>query len=95
MLDEEFEWDDAEAAVNWRSHGVSFEMARDAFKDVFAIEWTDDRHGGGEGCSITLGMVEGRLLFVVSTLRGERIRIISAREAEPRERRRYHNDNEA
>ena len=44
--------------------------------------------------SRALGMVEGRLLFVVYTLRGERIRIISAREAEPRERRRYHNENE-
>jgi uncharacterized DUF497 family protein len=38
-------------------------------------------------------MVEDRLLFVAYTLRGERIGIISAREAEPRERRRYHNEN--
>jgi hypothetical protein len=43
---------------------------------------------------VTVGMVEGRLLFVAYTLRDDRIRIISAREAEPRERRRYHNENE-
>jgi uncharacterized DUF497 family protein len=37
MLDDEFEWDDAKASLNWRNHGVSFEMARDVFKDIFAI----------------------------------------------------------
>jgi uncharacterized DUF497 family protein len=40
-----------------------------------------------------LAMVEIRLLYVAYTLRGERIRIISARKAEPHERRRYHNEN--
>jgi uncharacterized DUF497 family protein len=69
-------------------------MARDAFKDIFAIEWTDDRHGGAEERFVTVGVVEGRLLVVVYTLRDECIRIISARKAEPRERRRYHNENE-
>jgi uncharacterized DUF497 family protein len=42
----------------------------------------------------TLGMVDNRLLFVAYTMRGDAIRIISARLAEPYERRRYHNDNE-
>jgi uncharacterized protein len=94
MQDEAFEWDDGKAALNWRNHGVRFEMARDVFQDIFAIEWIDDRHGDMEQRFVTVGTVEGRLLFVAYTLRGERIRIISAREAEPRERRRYHNENE-
>ena len=93
MQDEAFEWDDGKAALNWRNHGVSFEMARDVFQDIFAIEWIDDRHGDMEQRFVTVGTVEGRLLFVAYTLRGQRIRIISAREAEPRERRRYHNEN--
>jgi hypothetical protein len=38
-------------------------------------------------------MVQARLLAVSFTLRGERVRIISARFAEPRERRRYHEEN--
>jgi uncharacterized DUF497 family protein len=38
-------------------------------------------------------MVEGRLLFVSCTVRGDRTRQISARNAEPHERRRYHNEN--
>ena len=37
-------------------------------------------------------MVEGRLLFVAYTMRGEKIRIITARKAEPYERRRYHEE---
>jgi uncharacterized protein len=38
-------------------------------------------------------MVEDRLLVVVHTLRDEKVRIISAREAEPHERRQYHEEN--
>jgi uncharacterized protein len=90
MQDGEFEWDDAKASRNWQNHGVRFEAARDTFKDIFAIEWADDGHGDAEQQFITVGMVEDRLLFVSYTLRRNRIRIISAREAEPRERRRYH-----
>jgi uncharacterized protein len=40
-----------------------------------------------------IGMVENRLLFVGYTMRDERIRIISARKAEPYERRKYHDEN--
>lgn len=95
MQDEFFEWDDLKAAGNWLNHGVRFEAARDVFKDAFALEWTDDSHDDAEERFVTVGMVEFRLLFVSYTLRKERIRIISAREAEPRERRRYHNENQA
>jgi hypothetical protein len=38
-----------------------------------------------------LGIVEHHLLFLSYTLRGNRIRIMSARKAEPHERRQYHN----
>jgi uncharacterized DUF497 family protein len=41
----------------------------------------------------TYGMVEGRLLFVAYTMRGETIRMISARGAEPHEQRQYHENN--
>jgi len=93
MQDEAFEWDNDKAARNWGNHGITFEMARDAFRDPFAVEWVDDQHGGNEERFALLGMVESRLLFVSYTLRGQRIRIISARKAEPHERRRYHNEN--
>lgn len=95
MRDEHFEWDDDKATRNWRDHRITFDVARDVFQDVFAIEWTDRAHDASEARFITLGMVENRLIFVVYTMRGPRIRIISARLAEPYERRKYYNENQA
>ncbi|MBV8753046.1 MAG: BrnT family toxin [Hyphomicrobiales bacterium] len=93
MNADDFEWDDAKAAANLAKHGVTFEQARDAFNDPFAVDFVDDRANYREHRLILLGMVESRLLTVVHTLRGEKVRIISAREAEPHERRRYHEEN--
>src|SRR5438552_3290904 len=83
MQDEHFEWDDDEATQNWRDHGVSFEMAREAFTDAFAVEWVDAGQDPSEERYAMIGMVESRLLFIAYAMRGERIRIISARKAEP------------
>jgi uncharacterized DUF497 family protein len=93
MDDNAFEWDDTKAAENYARHGVSFETAKRVFDDAFAIERLDDREGYGEERFSVLGMVDGRLLFVAYTLRNDTIRIISARGAEPHERRQYHEDN--
>ena len=93
MQDENFEWDDDKAAQNWRDHGVSFEIAREAFTDAFAVEWIDAEQDRSEERYAMIGMVETRLLFVAYAMRGERIRIISARKAEPYERRKYHDEN--
>lgn len=93
MEDDPFEWDDEKAARNWRYHAVTFEMAREAFRDPFAIEWQDlTQDPNEERCSL-IGMAEGRLLFVGYTLRGDKIRIITARNATAYERRRYHDEN--
>ncbi|MGO9486439.1 MAG: BrnT family toxin [Rhodomicrobium sp.] len=93
MENDEFEWDDAKAASNLRDHGVTFEAARDVFSDPFIVEWEDDGQDESEERFAALGMVDNRLLFVAYTMRGETIRIISARPAEPFERRKYHNEN--
>ncbi len=93
MHDDAFEWDEVKADKNYAAHGVSFEAARDVFKDPFSIEWFDDREPYGEDRFAIIGMVEGRLLYVAYTMRGDVSRIISARGAEPYERRRYHEEN--
>ncbi len=93
MRNNAFEWDDGKAALNIQKHGVSFEAACGVFADPFALEFEDDRRDRSEIRFNTIGMVEGHLLFVVSTLRENRTRLISARGAEPRERRRYHEYN--
>jgi uncharacterized protein len=93
VVDAAFEWDEVKAAENCARHGVSFETAKKVFEDVFAVERLDDREDYGEERFIILGMVDRRVLFVVYTLRNGTIRIISARGAEPHEKRRYHEDN--
>jgi uncharacterized protein len=93
METDDFEWDDAKAAQNLARHGVSFDMARLAFDDPFALAREDRRYDYGEARYILLGMVQDRLLAIAYTHRGARLRIISVRLAEPRERRRYHDEN--
>jgi len=92
-----FEWDPVKAAANLRKHGVSFEIAMRAFADPFALT-EQDRIEGGEARWQTLGMVEGLVLLLVAHTFADEdedgeaievIRIISARAADRRERRRY------
>lgn len=49
--------------ANYAKHGVTFEAAREVFKDPFALDWLDEQEAGEQRFA-TLGMVEGRLLFV-------------------------------
>jgi uncharacterized DUF497 family protein len=93
MIDDDFEWDAAKAAANFAAHGVSFEAAKPVFDDPFAIERLDVRRNYGEERFNIIGMVEGRVLFVAYTMRGDKVRIISARGAEPYERRQCHEES--
>src|SRR2546428_12579782 len=89
MKDDDFEWDDAKAAQNWANHGVSFEAARLAFDDSFAVIREDRRRDYGEGRFVFLGMVPAHLLAAVQEQRGVRGRMIPGRLAGTRERRRH------
>lgn len=90
----QFEWDQRKAASNLLKHGVSFEAARAAFDDPFAVEWEDVRHDDAEPRFILLAEVKGRILVVVYTWRGDFVRLISVRPAEPFERRLYYENSE-
>ena len=85
----EFEWDRDKAAANFRKHGIDFADAANIFRDPSLLEY-EDRGPQAESRFNALGLVDGRLLFVVYTERSGRIRLISARKATPHERRRYH-----
>ncbi len=52
------------ADANYAKHGVTFDAARDVFKDAFAIEQVDDRQDYGEERWTILGMARERLLLV-------------------------------
>jgi uncharacterized protein len=85
----EFEWEPRKAAENFRKHGVSFDEAAVAFFDENAIEFFDDEHSEDEARFQLVGTSSIRLLFVGYTVRGEVIRIITARKANARQVRYY------
>ena len=90
MLTMEFEWDDYKVSENLQKHGIDFLDAIRIFLNPHRLEVEDDREEYGEHRFKTIGIVQDRVIVVVYTYLQERIRIISARKAEPYERRKYH-----
>ena len=87
-----FEWDCTKSDSNLLKHGVSFEEAKTVFTDELGRLISDPDHSElAEDRFLLLGMSIGsRLLVVCHCIRQEdRIRIISARKAEKRERKIY------
>lgn len=85
----DFEWDSAKEQANRKKHGVDFSTAAKVFLDPYVIEF-DDLDASGELRFNAIGLVEDRMLFVAYTMRGDKVRVISARGAEPHEKRKYH-----
>jgi uncharacterized DUF497 family protein len=86
----EFEWDPQKAAKNLRKHKVTFNEAATVFDDPLSVTVTDPDHSAEEDRFIIVGQSYRRRLLIVSFAeRGDRIRIISARELTPAERRAY------
>lgn len=83
----DFEWDEDKASLNEAKHGVSFADAVLAMTDPLSVDF-DDRVVPGNLVTLAASPT-GRILYVVSTTRGNRIRIISARGATKNERRIY------
>jgi len=93
-VDLQFEWDPNKAASNLRRHQVSFEEAATVFQDRLSVTVADPDHSTEEDRWIIVGLSHRfRLLIVSHTERGNRIRIISARELTPRERKEYAEEN--
>jgi len=85
-----FEWDEQKARQNKKKHRVSFEEASTVFGDPLSITIDDPLHSHDENRYVTIGRsIADRLLVIVHTDRGERIRLISARIATRRERMTY------
>jgi len=85
-----FEWDPIKAEENFRKHGIRFAEAEPVFADDLAITIVDDESDPHEErfVSIGNGAKEGPMV-VVYCYRGSNIRIISARQANARERAQY------
>lgn len=86
----EFEWEPEKAARNLRKHKVTFSEAASVFGDSLSITVADPDHSVDEERFITVGLSSRhRWLMVAHTERGDRLRILSARELTRSERRTY------
>jgi uncharacterized DUF497 family protein len=85
----DFDWDPRKARTNRAKHGIDFELAKDVFRDPARLTSLDDSSADEERWRV-IGLVSGRVPFVVFTGRGDDvIRIISAPEASRREQEDY------
>lgn len=87
-----FEWDPAKAMSNLRKHRVSFDEASSVFDDRLSRTFDDPDHSTDEQRFIIIGHSnKNRILFVCHTDDEKVVRLISAREVTPGERK-YHEE---
>ena len=84
-----FDWDPDKEERNRQERGFGFDVAALIF-EAGTIEWPDDRRDYGEARVRAIGEVDGLVLHVVFTDRGDVRRIISARLASRKERDQWH-----
>ena len=88
-----FEWDEAKNQKNKAKHDIDFNIAIRAFADPKRIESYDLEHDEDEERWKLIGMAVPAVLVVIYTERqdGEVIRLISARQANGKEKQKYYN----
>jgi len=85
-----FVWDPVKATANAQEHGITFDEASTVFGDPLALLMSDPDHSEDEERYLLLGMSnQQRPLVIAFVERPPRTRLISARRATRRERRRY------
>lgn len=87
----EFEWDYDKSDACFTERGFDFAYVLQAFMDAERLIHKDSRWDYGEDRYQLLGAIDGRVFFVVYTIRGSVLRIISARKANQREVNDYEN----
>lgn len=83
------DWDATKASANEAKHGVDFPEAAGVFLDPYRLDGDATRPEDGEERRKVIGQVDGVVLVVVYTLRGQVIRLISGRRANVKERGEY------
>lgn len=85
-----FDWDEGNLLKNWEKHSVSPSECEQVFFNRPLIAASDDHHSQSEPRYYLLGRTDtGRRLFLVFTVRGTLVRVISARDMSRKERKRY------
>ena len=84
------DWDEGNLSKNWDRHQVSSAECEEVFLNIPLSLADDVRHSSDEARYYALGRTHGgRLLFIAFTVRGTRIRVISARPMSGKERQIY------
>lgn len=85
-----FEWDKGNVVKSYTKHGITPNEAEEVFLDTAILVLEDIKHSKQEERFDAIGkVIEGSILFLVFTVRDSKIRIISARKANNKERRQY------
>jgi len=85
-----FQWDEGNLDKNWHRHQVTNGECEEVFFNVPFVVAPDVKHSQKEQRYYALGRTDAdRWLFVVFTIRGDLIRVISARDMNIREMRKY------
>ena len=73
-----FEWDEEKNRLNIEKHGISFEVAKDAFGDPKRLILADKKHSLREKRFYCIGKVGSKIVTVRFVARDDKIRIIGA-----------------
>ena len=85
-----FQWDEGNATKNRESHDVTQAECEETFFNQPFVVRRDRKHSRTESRLYGLGRTDaGRLLFIDFTIRGDKVRVISARDMTPAENQRY------
>ena len=85
-----FDWDDGNKQKNWEKHQVDFRECEEVFFNQPLLIKEDSKHSSQEKQFYVLGRSDiGRMLFLVFTLRNNKIHVISALDQSKKERKIY------
>jgi len=87
--DGRFEWDEGKDRLNKKNHGFSFAEILEVFDDPAFLEGYDLKHSEDEDRHFGIGCLNGILCVIVFYTLRERVRIISARQADSEEQEEY------
>lgn len=87
-----FDWDEGNREKNWNKHKVDYKESEEIFFNKPLLIDKDVEHSSKEKRFEALGQTnKGRRLFISFTIRDNKIRIISARDQDIKERKKYEN----
>jgi uncharacterized DUF497 family protein len=87
---EGFDWDEGNVSKNWEKHKVTSIECEQVFFNKLFVVGDDPKHSKREKRWYLLGQTDqGRYLFIVFTIRGTLVRVISARDMNKKERKQY------